>query len=74
MDSIIQRLQIEALKSQLSLMQLGQAYLSQRCESAECLDECAWEMLKLLKNVRRERAVLECVLELSEGKVRPMWG
>jgi hypothetical protein len=74
MDSIIQRLQIEALKSQLSLMQLGHAYLSQRCDSADCMAESTWKMLSLLENVRQERAVLECVLELSEGKVRPMWG
>ena len=74
MDSIIQRLQIEALKSQLSLMQLGHAYLSDRCQSPDCMAESAREMLKLLEDVRKERTVLECILALTEGKVRPMWG
>jgi hypothetical protein len=74
MDSIIQRLQTEALRSQLTLMQLGHAYLAKRCESTDSLAEDAWKMLILLENVRKERAVLECVLDLTEGKVRPMWG
>jgi hypothetical protein len=73
MDNIIQRLQIEALKTQLSLLQLGHAYLAGRCASADSIGEETLAMLKLIET-RRESAVLQRVLDLAQGKVRPMWG
>ena len=55
-------------------MQLGHAYLAKRCESADGIAEDARKMLKLLEDIRKERSVVECVLNLTEGNVRPMWG
>lgn len=74
MDSIIQRLQIETLKAQMSLLQLGRAYLAGRCVSSESMTEETWEMTKLMDDVSKESNVLKCVLNLVQGNVRPMWG
>ena len=48
MDAIIQRLQIESLNAQLSLLQLNCAYLAGRCASPDAMSEEAWETLNLL--------------------------
>jgi hypothetical protein len=74
MDDIIQRLQIESLKAQMSLLQLGRAYLAGRCVSPDAVAEETWEILKLMEDVKKESTVLQCVLNLVQGTVRPMWG
>ena len=74
MDNIIQRLQIETLKAQMSLLQLGRAYLAGRCVSPESLAEETWEITKLMDNVSKESSVLQCVLSLAQGTARPKWG
>jgi hypothetical protein len=74
MDNVIQRLQIETLKAQMSLLRLGCAYLAERCESPESIAEETWEITKLMDNVSKESSVLQCVLNLAQGTARPMWG
>jgi hypothetical protein len=74
MDNIIQRLQIETLKAQMSLLQLGRAYLAGKCVSCESMAEKTWEITKLMDDVSKESSVLKCVLNLVQGRVRPMWG
>lgn len=74
MDAILQRLQIETLKAQLSLWQLGRVYLAQRCESAEVLADEAREISKLMKHATEESGTLEFVLKVAQGKTKPMWG
>jgi hypothetical protein len=74
MDNIIQRLQIETLKAQMSLLQLGRAYLAGKCVSSESMAEKTWEITKLMDDVSKESSVLKCVLNLVQGRVRPMWG
>ena len=74
MDNKIQRLQIETLKAQTSLLQLGRAYLAGRCASSESMAEETWEITKLMDDVSKESSVLKCVLNLAQGSVRPMWG
>jgi hypothetical protein len=74
MDNIIQRLQIETLKAQMSLLQLGRAYLAGRCASSDSIAEETWETTKLMDDVSKESSVLKCVLDLAQGTIRPMWG
>jgi hypothetical protein len=74
MDAIVQRLQIETLKAQLSLWQLGRVYLAQRCESADALTEEAREISELMKHASKESGALEYDLRLAQGKTKPMWG
>jgi hypothetical protein len=74
MDAILQRLQIETLRAQLSLWQLGRAYLAQRCESAEALADEAREISRLMKHATEESGALEFVLKVAQGKTKPMWG
>ncbi len=58
----------------MSLLQLGRAYLAERCVSSESMAEETWEMTKLMDDVSKESNVLKCVLNLVQGNVRPMWG
>jgi hypothetical protein len=74
MDAILQRLQIETLKAQLSLWQLGRVYLAQRCESVDALAEDARKISKLMKHANEESGTLEFVLKVAQGKTKPMWG
>jgi hypothetical protein len=74
MDAILQRLQIETLKAQLSLWQLGCVYLAQRCESADALAEDARKISKLMKHANEESGALEFVLKVAQGRTKPMWG
>jgi hypothetical protein len=74
MDAILQRLQVETLKAQLSLWQLGRVYLAQRCESTGALAEEAREIVHLMRHAARESGALEFSLRLAEGKTKPMWG
>jgi hypothetical protein len=74
MDAILQRLQIETLKAQLSLWQLGRVYLAQRCESSGALVEESLEMACLMRRATRESGALEFSLKLAQGRTKPMWG
>jgi hypothetical protein len=74
MDAIVQRLQIETLKAQLSLWQLGCAYLAQRCESPMALAQETREIAGLMKYASQESGALEFVLKVAQGKTKPMWG
>jgi hypothetical protein len=74
MDHIIQRLQIETLKAQMSLLQLGCAYLAERCASPKSIAKETWEATRLMENASKESRVLRCELNLLRGSVRPMWG
>jgi hypothetical protein len=74
MDAILQRLQIETLKAQLSLWQLGRAYLAQRCESLGALGEETREIADLMRQASKESGALEFDIKLAQGKTKPMWG
>jgi hypothetical protein len=74
MDAIIQRLQIESLNAQLSLMQLSCAYLAGRCASPDAMAEEAWGLLELLEHVGSEAKIAQYVLGLLQGSAKPMWG
>lgn len=74
MDAIIQRLQIESLNAQLSLLQLNCAYLAGRCASPDAMSEEAWELLELLEHAGTEAKIAQYVLGLLLGSAKPMWG
>jgi hypothetical protein len=74
MDAVLKRLQIESLKAQLSLWQLGRVYLEQRCESPGALAEKTREMASLMRYATQESGALEMSLRLAQGKTKPMWG
>jgi hypothetical protein len=74
MDANVQRLQIESLKAQLSLMQLSCAYLAGRCASPDAIAEETWELLELLEHAGSEAKIARYVLGLLRGSYQPMWG
>ena len=74
MDRIIQRLQAESLNTQISLIQMGRAYLAQKSVSPDSLDEEAEEILWLMEMARQETGVLQAELMLIQGRVKPVWG
>jgi hypothetical protein len=74
MDRIIQRLQVESLNNQISLLQMGRAYLAQKSTSPDSMDEEAIEILWLMEQARQENGVLRGELRLIQGKVKPVWG
>ena len=72
MDRIIQRLQVESLNTQISLIQMGRAYLAQKSVSPDSLDEEVQEILWQMEQARQESGVLQAELKLIQGKVRPV--
>jgi hypothetical protein len=74
MDHIVQRLQVETLKAQLALFQLGRAYLAGRSESAEELNGESVALMELIQRAGAESSVLQAQLSLVQGNVKPLWG
>jgi hypothetical protein len=74
MDDIIQRLQVETVKAQLSLLQLGRAYLAGRSSSPDAMDPEAVALFQRMEVSRKETGALQGELKLLQGRVKPIWG
>ncbi len=74
MDDIIQRLQVESLNAQISLLQLGRVYLAERCASQNSASEANWDLLRLIEESKQRCNALRGELALLKGRVKPLWG
>jgi hypothetical protein len=74
MENIVQRLQIETLKAQLALFQLGRAYVAGRCQSVEELNAETVSLMKVMQKTVIESGVLQAELNLVQGRIKPVWG
>jgi hypothetical protein len=74
MDDIIQKLQIETLRAQMSLLQLGRAYLEGRCSSPDAVAAETTVLMKLADESRKESRALQGEMRLLQGKIKPIWG
>jgi hypothetical protein len=74
MDEIIQRLQIETLKAQLSLLELGRAYVAGRCASPDALAAETVGILRRMEGSQKESGAIQGELKLLLGKIKPIWG
>ena len=65
---------IETLAAQFLPLHFGSAYLEGRCASPDAMTEETWEMSRLLEDAGKEKRVLQCLLDVFEGNLRPMLG
>jgi hypothetical protein len=65
---------IEILAAQFLPLHFGCAYLEGRCASPDAIADETWEMSRLLEDAGKEKRVLQCLLDVFEGNLRPMLG
>ena len=73
-DDEVLGLPIEAFFAHPLTICFGCAYLEGRCASPGAIMDETWEMSRLLEDPGMEKCVLECLVNVLGGNLRPMQG